>query len=175
MQFVAIDIVFGVVTLLLLIRGLTRGLIREVLAMAQWVLGIAAAFLLHRRVAEWLMENYFPRQKYVPEFLAFAGIFIIVFIVILILGKILKDIISSVHLGGLDRFLGALFGILEGVLIASLVLWLMKVQPFFDVGPLLRDSFCYNLLAPLIGTLEETVTDANKFASGVRGGLWAAD
>jgi membrane protein required for colicin V production len=160
MELPVIDIVFGVVILLLMLRSLLRGLIREALSMAQWVLGLAAAFLFHRRVAAWLAENYFPHQKYIPDVLAFAGIFIIIFIVILIVGKILRDIVTDVHLGGVDHFLGALFGVLEGLLLVSLIIWLLGVQPFFDTRPLLAGSFLYGLLAPLIGTLEETVAEA---------------
>ncbi|MDR2517010.1 MAG: CvpA family protein [Spirochaetaceae bacterium] len=157
MRFGVIDIVFGVVILLLLIRALVRGFIKEVFSMAQWVLGLTLAFFFHRRLAAILAEKYFPGQTVIPSVAAFAGIFIVVFIVILILEKILRDIVDGVRLGGIDHFLGALFGIAEGILVVSLFLWLFSAQPLMDPAPVLNGSVFYRMLRPVIGVMEETV------------------
>ncbi|MDR1909281.1 MAG: CvpA family protein [Spirochaetaceae bacterium] len=160
MEFNAIDVVFAVLILLLMVRCLIRGFIGEVFSMAQWVLGLGAAFLLYRRGAVWLAENYFPGQKFLPNVLAFAGIFIVIFIFILILEKILKDIVTGVQMGGADRILGALFGLAEGLLFVSLILWLLEIQPLFDSRRLIEGSFFYSFLSPFIGSVEATVAEA---------------
>jgi membrane protein required for colicin V production len=166
MEFQIIDIVFCVLMLLLALRCLLRGIIREMFSMAQWVLGFAAAFFLHRSVAAWLAEKYFPGQKYVPEILAFAGIFIAVFVIILILEKMLRDIVEGIHLGGVDSFLGAIFGLAEGLMLAALILWFLLMQPVFDATPVLQNSFFARLLSPFIGAVKNAAGAAFG-ASGV--------
>jgi membrane protein required for colicin V production len=49
-----------------------------------------------------------------------------------------------------DRFLGFILGLAEGVVAVSLILLLLTVQPLFDEGPLLRGSVFSEFLLPLI-------------------------
>jgi uncharacterized membrane protein required for colicin V production len=50
-----------------------------------------------------------------------------------------------------DKFLGILFGIAEGMVLAALVVLLLRLQPLFDPSSLLRDSLFARLLLPLAG------------------------
>jgi membrane protein required for colicin V production len=156
MRFTSIDVVFGVLVLLLMIRSLIRGLIQETMSVAQWFLGLLLAFVFYRSVSAWLEKTYFPGNEILSDVLAFAGIFIFVFIGILILEKILRDIVNGISLGGIDHFLGALFGILEGLLVVVLALWLLEAQPFADLSPIYENSFSFRLLGPLAGSVNST-------------------
>jgi membrane protein required for colicin V production len=151
-----IDIVFTVLILLVLIRAALRGFIEEVMSMASLVLGLGAAFFLHKRGAAFLVERYIPDIKVLPEILAFIAIFLIVFLAVRLLEFILKDIAARVNLGGLDALLGAVFGVAEGVVLVSLILFLLIIQPLYDMQPLLEKSFFARLLAPFIGAVERT-------------------
>jgi membrane protein required for colicin V production len=73
-----------------------------------------------------------------------------VFILIKILELMLKEIVEGIKLGGADRFLGIIFGLAEGIIAVSLILFVMKIQPLFDPAPILNKSVFAEILLPFI-------------------------
>jgi membrane protein required for colicin V production len=151
-----IDIIFAVLILLVLIRAALRGFIEEVMSMASLVLGLGAAFLFHKKGADFLIERYMGNMKILPEILAFIAIFFIVFASVKILEYILKDIAGRINMGGVDRILGAVFGFAEGVILISLILFVLTIQPLYDMQPLLEKSLFARTLEPFIGAVERS-------------------
>jgi membrane protein required for colicin V production len=145
-----IDIVFLVLACLLAIRGSIRGFIREFLSWPTLALGTLGAVFFYKNGARFLEGRFFPGMKLLPEILAFAGIFVIIFLAFKILEKILVDIVEGINLGGADRALGAVFGLLEGTALTAVVLFVLAIQPLFDSAALLGSSAFANLLLPLI-------------------------
>jgi membrane protein required for colicin V production len=153
-----IDIIFAVLILIVVIRCALKGFVEEVLSMAAVVLGLGSAFFFHKRGAAFLVEQrYIPEMKILPEVLAFAAIFLIVFLAVKLLEFILKDIVDRIHLGGVDRVLGAAFGFIEGIVLVSLVLFVLTVQPLFDANPLLETSYFARVLVPFIGAAKNSI------------------
>jgi membrane protein required for colicin V production len=91
-----------------------------------------------------------PQMKVIPDVLAFIALFLIVFILIKILESMLKEIIEGVQLGEVDRFLGILFGFVEGVIVICLILFVLTIQPLFDPAALLNKSMFADILLPFI-------------------------
>jgi membrane protein required for colicin V production len=91
-----------------------------------------------------------PDMKVVPDVLAFIALFLIIFVLIRILELMLKEIIEGIKLGGADRFLGLIFGLAEGIIVVSLILFVLTIQPLFDPASLLNNSIFARLLLPLI-------------------------
>jgi membrane protein required for colicin V production len=148
----SIDIFFLVLIALLVIRCALRGFIGEVMAVASFFLGLLASLFFYKNGGVFIRERFMPGTGILPEVLAFIALFFIVFILVKILGRILKDIIDRVSLGGVDRFLGILLGLAEGILVAGLILFVLSIQPLFDPAPLLGRSIFARLLLPLIGS-----------------------
>jgi membrane protein required for colicin V production len=99
-----------------------------------------------------------PEVQVVPELIAFAAIFLIVFIAIKIIEMTLRSIIEGVRLGGLDRLLGFFFGLVEGIVIVCLLLFLISIQPLFDPKQIIEESFFAKILMPLIfGNAKEII------------------
>jgi membrane protein required for colicin V production len=88
-----------------------------------------------------------------PELIAFVSLLAIVFFAIKILEHILQDIIFRIHLGGLDRALGLVFGLLEGLVLVRVIMFVLAIQPLFDATSLLEHSFLAQILDPLAGKL----------------------
>jgi membrane protein required for colicin V production len=146
-----IDIIFLALAVLLTVRCALRGFIRELLSMASVVLGLLAAFFFYKNGGAFIERKFMPGVNIIiPDILAFIALFLIVFILIKILGIILKDIIEGIKLGGVDRFLGVIFGLVEGGIVISLILFVLTIQPLFDSAPILQKSFFAELLLPLI-------------------------
>ncbi|MDR2377094.1 MAG: CvpA family protein [Treponema sp.] len=166
-SFKLIDYVFFGLTLLLVIRCTLRGFIAEFMTLASLVLGALGSLFLYRPCAAFLRDHGLRTftgnlpsfiQKLlpalvqnIPEILAFVLIFIVIFFAVKLVEYLLKDIIQRISLGGVDRFLGFLFGMVEGIMITSLLLLFLSIQPVFNAAPLLEGSFFAEILLPLIG------------------------
>src|SRR3954464_2568019 len=95
--------------------GVWRGLVREVMSLAGWVIAFLAANLLAGPVGERLPESMARSELRV--LLAFVGIFLVSLVLTTLGGLALSRVAKSVGLAGLDRTLGGLFGVLRGLLI----------------------------------------------------------
>ncbi|MDR0376836.1 MAG: CvpA family protein [Spirochaetaceae bacterium] len=152
-----IDIIFMILMVILIVRCALRGFVEEVMSMSALVLGLGSAFFFHKKGAAFLVERYIPDVKILPEVLAFAAVFLIVFLAVKLLESILKDIVDRIHLGGVNRFLGAVFGFIEGVVLVSVVLFVLSIQPLVDTKPLLEKSYFAQTLSPYIGAVKNAV------------------
>jgi membrane protein required for colicin V production len=135
---------------LFMIRCYIKGFISEILSMAAVVLGLLASLFFYKNGADFIREKYLPDIKVIPEILAFAALFIIVFIIVKLLEIMLKGVIEGVSLQGADHLLGIFFGFAEGLAVISLILFLLRIQPLFNPSVLLSDSFFARVLLPLI-------------------------
>ena len=156
MTIAAFDIVCAVLMLILVVRCALRGFIDEVMSMASVVLGVMLALFFYKNGADFIREKWIS-MKVVPEILSFAAIFLIVFLVVRFVEYLLKDIIEGINLHGLDRFLGVLFGILEGFVLIGLILFILVIQPLFDPSPIFHNSYVAKFLLPLVTNVQVSV------------------
>jgi len=145
-----LDIVFIVIILIFTVRCAIRGFISELMSMAAIVLGMLASLIFYKNGGVFVSEKFKIANVVLSEIIAFILIFLIVFLVIKILERILKDIIEGIKMGKADRFLGIIFGMLEGVVVVGLVLFIMNVQPLFDPSGIFEKSFFAGFILPLI-------------------------
>jgi membrane protein required for colicin V production len=99
--------------------GVWRGLVREMMSLASWIIAFLAANLFAAPFAEVL-----PSSIVRPELralLSFVTLFVITLVLATLAGILLAKLVRSVGLGNLDRLLGALFGLLRGLLIVLVV------------------------------------------------------
>ena len=112
-----------IVTLLLvgggLVLGAMRGFVQEMLALAAWVVGIAALKLLHTPLTS-ALEG--PVGTWAgAAVLAFALIFGIVFVAGKLIARRVGGATRRSVVGPIDRVLGAGFGALKGLIVATLL------------------------------------------------------
>ncbi|GHV29067.1 hypothetical protein AGMMS4952_14150 [Spirochaetia bacterium] len=154
MNLVIIDIIFIVLIFILVIRGGLRGFVTEIMSMAAVVLGLLAAILFYKPGAAYVRTKILAAMQIVPELIAFVALVAIVFLSIKILEHIIQDIVTRIHLlGGLNHALGLAFGLLEGLLLVSLLIFVINIQPLFDPATLLEESLFARLLDPLVGQI----------------------
>ena len=151
----AFDVFVVIVVGYCLIRGIFRGLIKEVSAIVGVLAGFWGAYSYYPQVAG-LLGRWVTHPAYLNIF-SFMAIFCGVFIVISIIGVVIKYLLRVAFLGGVDRFCGAAFGLLKGVLITAVVL--MSLTAFLPQrAPLVRDS----LLAPHITAISATLARVTR-------------
>ena len=145
-----IDLIFAVLIILMAIHGYLKGFIDELFSWATLVLGIWAAILLYHNGAVLIRSKIMKNVRYVPEILAFIAIFLVVMIVLKLLEQVLKEVVSGANIKGVDRFLGLIFGLMEGFTLTALVFFVLTVQPLFDASKIIGDSFFAQFMLPLI-------------------------
>ncbi len=135
--------VFGVLAASV-IWGAWRGLVREAIAILGWVIAFLAANLFAGPLGESM-----PHAIPTPE-LRLAAAFVAIFIGSLVLtslvGLLLSKAAHAVGLAGLDRVLGALFGVARGVLIVLAATLLVGLSSL-PRQPAWRDSLVGGTLA----------------------------
>lgn len=124
--------------------GVWRGLVREVMSLAGWVIAFLAANLFAAPLAETLPASLSPAELRV--LVAFVGIFILSLAVTSLAGLLLSKMIKAVGLGSLDRTLGALFGIARGLVIV-LAFALLAGLTRLPLHPIWKES----VAGPLLG------------------------
>ena len=145
-----IDIIFAALIILMMIHGFVKGFIEELFSWATLVLALGAAVFLYAPGAAFIRTKTMEHVRFVPEILAFIAIFLLVMIILKMLERVLKDVVEGARLGGANKFLGALFGLLEGFAITAIIIFVLTVQPLFNASTVLVDSIFAQLLLPLI-------------------------
>ncbi|MDR1446305.1 MAG: CvpA family protein [Treponema sp.] len=149
-EIAAIDWVFIVLALIFIIRSGLKGFISEFTGMASVILGILAALFLYKNGGIYLRQRFMPNIRIIPEILAFLAIFLIVFVLIRIVGFLLRDIFERINFHSVDHFLGVILGIVQGLTVIILLLLVLTRQPLFDAGPILEKSIFGDFILPLI-------------------------
>ncbi|MDR2071813.1 MAG: CvpA family protein [Spirochaetaceae bacterium] len=147
----AIDTAFFILLGLLTLRGFLKGFTGELFSIASLALGLIAAVFFFKPGGVFLRSRYFQNLSLIPEILAFTGIFLVVFIAGKIIERIVKDIITGLHLEKLDKALGLILGLAEALALISVTLLIIMIQPFFEPLPLLGESLFARFMVPLLG------------------------
>jgi len=113
------DILIIVVLGYSLVRGLFRGLVKEVSSLIGVLGGFYAAYTYYKVLAGWL-AGLIHDISYL-NILSFLIIFCGVLIVVGVLGVVIKYLLNIAFLGWVDRIGGVVFGVLKGILIVSIL------------------------------------------------------
>jgi len=97
--------------------GIWRGLVREIVSLLGWLVAFLAASLFAGPLSVHLADSI-PSPE-LRTIAAFVGIFVASLVVTTLLGIVLSHLAKAAGLGGLDRALGALFGVARGVLLLA--------------------------------------------------------
>lgn len=110
------DGVLGGVLLVSLVIGAWRGLVYELMSLAGWVAAFAVSQWLAQDVAEWL-PVWREAAAPVRYAVAFVAVFVASVFAAGMVSWLLRKLVDSTGLRPADRALGALFGVVRGVLL----------------------------------------------------------
>ena len=135
-SFNTLDIIIIVLIAVPGLRGLYRGLLEELTALAAVILGVIFANKYYYDVAP-LVEKVFSDPKIVG-ILAYALVFSCVVLVVTVFGKLLRKVLSVTFAGWLDHLAGCLLGAGVGLVLSCLAY--MVINHFSPQADLLRNS-----------------------------------
>lgn len=114
-----IDIVVLGVVVLSLVFGGFRGLVKEALSLAFWVIAAIMASMFSAEAGNRLFGSALNSTA-LQQVAGFITIFVVTVFAGGLFSNAISRLMSKAGLGGADRALGALFGIIRGVVIVTL-------------------------------------------------------
>ena len=119
----AVILVVGVSVLI----SIMRGMVREVIALAGWIVAFVVANLYSGTVAAWLPSGI--GNESARMLAAFLILFLVVLLAMGLLAMAVSRLVKSAGLSIEDRVLGAVFGLARGVLIVVVFVLMAGLTP----------------------------------------------
>jgi len=121
------DFVLLAILAISVVLGLLRGLLKEVLSLVAYASAFLAAIWWGPTVSEW--SSQWITQPFVSMALAYLGVFIAVLLSIGFINMVLSALLSKTGLTPADHGLGALFGLVRGILFVLILVILAGYTP----------------------------------------------
>lgn len=145
------DLAVVVIVGLSVLLSLIRGLVREVLALAAWVVAFLAANVLAGEVAPWLPDAI-PTEA-LRLLAGFVMVFVVVLIAVSALAILASKLVKSAGLGVEDRVLGGVFGLARGMLVV-MILVLLAGLTSLPRQPVWRNAVLSDPLVVFAGSIK---------------------
>ncbi|HEY5513310.1 MAG TPA: CvpA family protein [Geomonas sp.] len=126
-----LDIFIWVVLIFFVVKGFSKGLVREACSLLGLVLGGWAAFRYYSFFSQGI-RAFINLPPHVAQPLSFFLIFALFGILFYLLGHLLTVIFKIMLLGGINRIGGIVFGFLEGGFVLCMILYLGTTKPVPD-------------------------------------------
>ena len=153
-----IDIAILVILCGFLLKGLLRGLLKEVCSLAGLFVGAFLAFRYHGPLADALLKTIdLPAQIAVA--ITFTVLFLAAMIFFLVLGFLLSRFVKLLFLGGFNRLIGGMFGLCQGALLLAVVVFALSLRPLpWGMDTLMKEAY----LAPPFVDLGSAVLEGSQ-------------
>jgi membrane protein required for colicin V production len=125
-----VDWIIAAVVLVSVFVGLLRGVTREIVSLAGWVLGLVLAFFFAEQVGATLPVEPPELRTVIGAVLILAGVLVLA----ALLGAVLRALLAAVKLSALDRLLGGLFGLARAALVLGVAVLLASGTPVPKAG-----------------------------------------
>ena len=122
--------------------GLWRGLVYEVIALLGWPLAFMLSKLFAGNIAQFLPLSAFnhvldlSNSQWTPETVRITVSYVLVFVVVLvawgILAKMFSKLMKVMGSGPLDTVMGGVFGLMRGVLVVLVLVWMAELTSFTE-------------------------------------------
>lgn len=150
-----IDVLFGILLLLAVIKGFRRGLVIAVFSVVAIIVGIAAAMKLSTLVAGWLQDSTSVSVQWLP-FLSFAIVLIGVILLIRLGANLIEASMEVTLLGWVNRLGGIVLYIIVYTLAFSVFLFYATQLKLLKEDTI-ADSIVYSKIQPLAPLVINTV------------------
>lgn len=163
-SFTLVDAAVALVIIVSAILAYSRGLVRELLSIAGWIIAAVVAYALAPR-AEPLVREI----PYVGDILgdsceltviaAFAAVFAVSLMIVALFTPLFSSLIRNSALGGIDQGLGFFFGVLRGILLIAVALLVFQRAVPAGNMPMVDNSRSVALFARVQTALVETMPE----------------
>lgn len=161
-SFTLVDAAVGLVVVVSAILAYSRGLVREVLAIAGWIAAAIAAFVLAPTVEPLVREipyvgNILGDSCELTIIAAFAAVFAVMLVIVALFTPVFSSLIRNSALGGIDQGLGFFFGVLRGILLVAVALLVFDRAVPPGTVPMVDNSRSKALFAQVSASLSANI------------------
>jgi len=141
-----IDIIFVLILIIAVIKGLRKGLAVALFSIIAFIIGLAAAMKLSAVVAVYLGKNVAVSNHWLPA-ISFLLVFIVVVVLVNLGGKMVEKTFEMAFLGWANRIGGAIFYVLLYTIIFSILLFYAEKTNFIK-QEMIGNSTTYPYIKP---------------------------
>lgn len=125
-----VDWLLAVIILVSIFFAVRKGFIRELISLAAVVVGLIVAALEYQRAAGWFED--LTKSHQIALAFGFLSIFILILIAGAVAAALARLLVKTAGIEWFDRFMGAVFGLIRGVIVDSVLLMVLVA---FSVKP----------------------------------------
>lgn len=119
MSLAILDWIIVLIVLLSVLQAIGQGFFYEFFSLAGVIAGYLLAAWEYPRVATWY--EHYVNSPWTADIAGFFTVFVAVMVLAGALGRLIRSIVKGVGLRWIDRFLGAPFGFIRGVVISAVM------------------------------------------------------
>ena len=152
-----LDIVIALPLLIGLVRGIMRGLVVELTAIAAVLFGYLAARWWGGAFAAWMLQTAAWPEP-VCNLVAYSLLFLGITLALNLVGRLFSKLLRAIHLGWLNRLLGAIFGFGKWAVILLILIYIVsQLDAQWHILPdaLKQGSVLYQPMADLANRMLE--------------------
>lgn len=127
-----------IIAIILVIRGIWVGLVRQLASIAALFLGFITAGKYYKQFSDILSP--FIETPQIGFLITYGVLFLLVFLSVVLLGFLLKKVMTVSLLGWFDRMMGGLFGLCKSAIVIT-VLFMVLSSMLASSNPILTESF----------------------------------
>ncbi|ARE39990.1 Colicin V production protein [Rhodovulum sp. P5] len=159
--FTAVDGGVAAIILLSAVLAYSRGFVREVMAIAGWIIAAIVAFTFAPEAEPLMREipylgDFIAGSCEISIIAAFTAVFALALVVVSLFTPLLSSMIQGSVLGGLDQGLGFLFGAARGALLVAVAFLVYGMVVTTQDYPMVDNSASAEIFANLTGKIAET-------------------
>ncbi|MCF7943345.1 MAG: CvpA family protein [Spirochaetia bacterium] len=147
MTFEVLDIIALIVLLVAALRAMFKGFVKEFMAKAGILIGFLGALMFSSLLAGYL-DDRFALGNW-SNIISFILLFAAGFLLSQIAASTVRSVLEGLHLAFLDNILGFLLGLLEGAVLISFAVYILRLQTVLDVEMFLTQSRVVEFLEPI--------------------------
>lgn len=156
-------IIDGVVAGVIIISALlaySRGVVRELMAIAGWVAAAVLAFMFAPQVEPLVKEvpvigEYLADSCELSIIAAFAAVFALSLVVVSLFTPLFSSLVQRSVLGGLDQGLGFLFGVARGILLVAIAFFVYDTVITGQTFTIVDESRSAQVFGRFTGQIED--------------------
>lgn len=156
-------IIDGVVALIIVLSALlaySRGLVREVMAIAGWVAAAVLAFIFAPQAEPLFKEipvpgDFIADSCQLSIIAAFSAVFALALIVMSFFTPLFSSLVQRSVLGGVDQGLGFFFGVARGILLIAIAFFIYETVMTAQQFTVVDESRSAQVFSQLTATIAE--------------------
>jgi len=158
--FTIIDGAVALIIVLSAILAYSRGVVREIMAIAGWVAAAVLGFIFAPQVEPLIREvpvvgDFIADSCELSIITAFAAVFAVALIVMSFFTPLFSSLVQRSALGGVDQGAGFLFGVARGILLVAIAFFVYDTVMTGQSFTIVDESRSAQVFARMTGQIEE--------------------